>query len=186
MKQLSAVLLAGGESRRMGRDKATLTYKDGPLWRNRLEVLRKLEPVEIFVSARADPAWRPADAIFVADVPPSRGPLSGLAAALDRTSGTHLLALAVDMPEMTETYLRSLIERVEPGCGLLPSIGERMEPLAAVYPTNALRYFSEALKGEDFSLQGVARELMRMGRVSEWRVRPEDEHLFRNLNEPVA
>jgi molybdopterin-guanine dinucleotide biosynthesis protein A len=90
------------------------------------------------------------------------------------------------MPEMTETYLRSLIERVEPGYGVLPAIGERMEPLAAVYPTNALRCFSEALKGENFSLQGVARELLRAGRASAWRVRPEDEHLFRNLNEPVA
>ena len=75
----SAVLLAGGESRRMGKDKATLSYRGKPLWQIQLELLRQLTPQEIFVSARSDPDWRPADIQFVADDPPSRGPLSGLA-----------------------------------------------------------------------------------------------------------
>src|SRR5262249_31891495 len=79
----SAVLLAGGESRRMGRDKATILFRGKPLWEVQLEKLKKLAPKEIFVSARVDPPWRPNDVLFVADVPPSRGPLSGLAASLN-------------------------------------------------------------------------------------------------------
>ena len=75
---ISAVLLAGGESRRMGKDKATLLFRGEPLWRIQLDLLRKLAPVEILISGRNDPAWRPADVYFVADAPPSRGPLSGI------------------------------------------------------------------------------------------------------------
>src|SRR5439155_23861309 len=114
---ISAVLLAGGESRRMGEDKATLLFHGKPLWQIQLELLRKLDPAEIFVSARTDPAWRPDDVQFVADDSPSRGPLSGLAASLNLMRGTHLLALAIDMPFMSESYVRSLCLEIEPGRG---------------------------------------------------------------------
>src|SRR5438132_3286725 len=55
---MSAVLLAGGESRRMGKDKATLQFRGRPLWQIQFELLRKLHPSEIFISARTDPTWR--------------------------------------------------------------------------------------------------------------------------------
>src|SRR6266550_2023113 len=56
---LSAVLLAGGESRRMGTDKATFVFRGKPLWRNQVELLRKLKPAQIFISVRTDPKWCP-------------------------------------------------------------------------------------------------------------------------------
>src|SRR4030095_3177824 len=117
---ISAVLLAGGEARRMGKDKATLLVHEKPLWQIQLDLLRKLEPTEIFVSARTDPPWRPANVLLAADDPPSRGPLSGLAAALARMRAKHLLALAIDMPFMTEKYLKFLCGQIEPGRGVLP------------------------------------------------------------------
>ena len=52
---ISAVLLAGGESHRMGQDKATLVFRGKPLWEIQLDLLRKLQPREIFLSARTDP-----------------------------------------------------------------------------------------------------------------------------------
>src|SRR5205823_740138 len=74
---------------------------------------------------------------FVADDPPSRGPLSGLGAVLARMHTKHLLALAIDMPFMTEKYLRFLCGQIEPGRGVLPKIDNRAEPLAAIYPQEA-------------------------------------------------
>src|SRR4029077_9584007 len=113
--KISAVLLAGGESRRMGEDKATVLVRGKSLWQIQLDLLRKLDPAEISVSARTDPAWRPPDVHFVADDLPSRGPLSGLAAALARMHTKPLLALAIDMPLMSEKYLRFLCGQIEPG-----------------------------------------------------------------------
>src|SRR5215469_9649562 len=118
----SAVLLAGGESRRMGTDKAKFLFRGKPLWQVQLETLRRLRPAEIFVSARTDPSWRPNDVQFIADIPPSCGPLSGLAACLDRVKTTHLLVLAVDMPLMTNEYLQFLCSRIEPARGAVPKI----------------------------------------------------------------
>ena len=71
---ISAVLLVGGESRRMGQDKATLTWNGRPLWQKQVEVLRQLGADELLISGRTDPEWRPTDMIFVPDVAPSCGP----------------------------------------------------------------------------------------------------------------
>jgi molybdopterin-guanine dinucleotide biosynthesis protein A len=179
---ISAELLAGGQSRRMGKDKATLRFRGKPLWQTQVELLRKLEPTEIFVSARTDPPWRPADVQFVADDPPSRGPLSGLAASLARIRTKHLLALAIDMPFMTEKYLRSLCKQTERSRGVIGKIEDRLEPLAAIYPQEALTDFRRALSGEDFSLQPVASDLVETGTLLQIDVSRSERKLFLNVN----
>jgi molybdopterin-guanine dinucleotide biosynthesis protein A len=182
---ISAVLLAGGESRRMGKDKTTVLFRGKSLWQIQLELLRKLEPAEVFVSARTDPSWRPADVQFVADIPPSRGPLSGLAASLAAMRTTHLLALAIDVPFMTENFLRYICDQIEARVGLVPKIDNRAEPLAAIYPREAVIDFRNALAGIDFSLQTLTRSLVESGKLKEIPVTEQDQKLFRNVNEPA-
>ena len=167
----------------MGKDKAALLFRGKPLWQIQLELLRKLEPTEIFVSARTDLPWRPGNVHFVADDPPSRGPLSGLAAALARMRAKHLLALAIDMPFMTEKYLRFLCGQIEPGRGVLPKIDNRAEPLAAIYPQEALANVQSALSGEDFSLQTVTGRLVAAGKLQVMPVTLQERKLFWNVNE---
>jgi molybdopterin-guanine dinucleotide biosynthesis protein A len=180
---ISAVLLAGGESRRMGQDKATLIFHGKPLWQIQLDLLCKLEPEEMFVSARSDPAWRPSGVQFVSDEPPSRGPLSGLSATLPQIRTDHLLALAVDMPLMSENYLRLLCERIEPGRGVLPIIGDRAEPLGAIYPKGAGIDFTAALSGSGFSLQSLTKKLVEAGKLNVFNVLEEEGKFFRNFND---
>jgi molybdopterin-guanine dinucleotide biosynthesis protein A len=168
----------------MGRDKATLPFRGKALWQNQLELLRKLKPAEIFISARTDPKWRPYDVIFVADASPSRGPLSGLAAALDRTTTSHLLALAIDMPCMSNEYLEFLCAQIEPGRGVLPTLDQRCEPLSAIYPREAATDASKTLTNSDSSLQSLTRELVTAGKLQPISVRDRDRNLFLNLNEP--
>ena len=167
----------------MGTDKATFVFRGSALWQNQVELLRKLKPVEIFISARTDPKWRPHDVTFVADVAPSRGPLSGLAAAVNRMSTSHLLALAIDMPWMSSEYLESLCAQMEPGRGVLPKIGDRAESLAAIYPQEAAIETAKALAGTDFSLQSLACDLIAVGKLRAIPVTQQEEKFFRNINE---
>ena len=182
LMNISAVLLAGGESRRMGKDKATLLFRGRPLWKIQFDLLRTLQPEEIFISARVDPPWRPSNVQFVSDEPPSRGPLSGLSATLARISTDYLLVLAVDMPLMSEDYLRLICNLIEPDRGVLPVIGDRAEPLAAIYPKGVGIDFITALSGSEFSLQSLTKKLIEAGKLSLVNVLDEEKKFFRNFN----
>ncbi|MBU6409268.1 MAG: molybdenum cofactor guanylyltransferase [Verrucomicrobia bacterium] len=182
MKTLTAVLFAGGESRRMGRDKATLLLNGEPLWARQLRVLRELSPEAILISARARPIWCPTQIEVVLDVPPSRGPLSGLAAALKRIQTTHLLAFAVDLPEMTSTHLKKLWSLANPGIGVVPQNGIFPEPLSAIYPVEGLRAVELTLATNDASMQGVIRRLTSRKQIYYYQIKRSERAAYENVN----
>jgi molybdopterin-guanine dinucleotide biosynthesis protein A len=97
----------------------------------------------------------------------------------------HLLALAIDMPFMTENFLRYLCEHIEPGRGVLPTIENRAEPLAAIYPRQAEIDFRNALVGVDFSLQSLVRRLVETGKLREVPITEQEQKFFLNVNEPA-
>jgi molybdopterin-guanine dinucleotide biosynthesis protein A len=181
---LTAVLLAGGESRRMGSGKAVIIFRGQPLWQRQVTLLRTFGPEKIFVSARNAPSWLPPETELLLDMPPSRGPLSGLTRALERMQTSHLIVLAVDMPFMTREQMAMLWSLATIGCGVLPMIGQRAEPLAAIYPREAGSDFCAALGGNDFSLQELVRKLAAAGKVQTFSVPERDEPLYRSVNEP--
>jgi molybdopterin-guanine dinucleotide biosynthesis protein A len=182
---LAAVLLAGGESRRMGRDKATLLLDGIPLWQRQLALLRQLSPAALLVSGRQPPAWLPADARFIADPPPARGPLGGLAAALAAMPATHLLALAIDMPAMSAAHLATLWHAASPGCGVLPWLGDHTEPFPAIYPAEALPIAAGLLAAADVSMEAFTRALVAAGRMKKQIIGSPDASLYANCNSPA-
>jgi molybdopterin-guanine dinucleotide biosynthesis protein A len=182
---LAAVLLAGGESRRMGRDKSTLTVDGIPLWRRQLDLLRRLAPAELLVSARYEPHWLPADARFVADAAPGHSPLGGLAAALEGTRCSHLLALAIDQPAMTASHLAALWRAAAPRCGVLPWLDGRAEPLPAIYPVEAAPGAATLLAGPDLSLRTFADALADAGSMKRHIIGSPDAKLYANCNTPA-
>jgi len=181
---LSAVLLAGGDSLRMGRDKATIVFRGEPLWQRQIGLLRDLRPEKIFVSVRKEPPWLPIEAELLLDEPPFRGPLGGLTRALEQMQTSHLVALAVDMPFMTSWQMQILWGRATLGSGVLPMIGDRAEPLAAIYPREAGGDSATALASNDFSLQRLSRRLVQLDKLRVFQVSQRDSRLFLSVNEP--
>ena len=183
---LTCVLFAGGNSRRMGADKALLMLNGEPLWAKQLKILRALEPAALWVSARTRPAWCPADIETVLDEPPSCGPLSGLGAVLTRMRTTHLLALAVDLPRMEAGHLKNLWQLARPGCGVLPMNGDDAEPLCAIYPggERVSQSAEQALAGGDFSLQSFAGALQQARRMKAVLLSEAERGFYLNANTP--
>jgi molybdopterin-guanine dinucleotide biosynthesis protein A len=98
------VLLAGGASRRMGRDKASLLWRGRPLLRHMLDLLGELGLQRIVVSGDRDGV----DAI--PDRQPARGPLGGLASVAVELPDAILLVVPVDMPCLDAPLLRGLLD----------------------------------------------------------------------------
>lgn len=185
----SAVLLAGGRSSRMGRDKAEILLPDGrPLWRRQLDdVLRPLGPREIFLSGPPR-AGVPVDVRVLPDATAGLGPLSGIAAALGEAKAPLVIVLAVDLPAMTASFFR---EHLLPACSSenLGAVGFSgadgfFEPLAAVYPGSAHGLAVECLRGTDRSLQSFVRTAVSAGLVTPVALSPGAAVQFVNWNCP--
>lgn len=182
---LTAMLLVGGQSRRMGTDKATLMVGGEWLWQRQLGVLRDMAPDTLWISARARPDWCPEDVEVILDEVPSRGPLSGIVAALARLRTSHLLALAIDMPQMTIAHIRKLWSRAGSGHGVVPVNETCFEPLCAIYPAEAFDMAQRALSQGQLSLQDFARDLSQRNWIKSYEILDDEKHLYFNLNERI-
>lgn len=180
----SAVLLAGGRSTRMGRDKALLPVAGQPLWARQVAVLREAGVGEVLISARPEQTWVPATLPVVRDAVADAGPLAGIAAALARCETSHLIVLAVDLPQMPAAWFRQLWTYCRPGVGAVGWHADFFEPLAAIYPCEIAPHAQAALAAGDSSLQ---RLLQRAGgRFHVHTITADEASWFANWNEPGA
>jgi len=178
--QATLVVLAGGDSRRMGRPKALLPVGAVTLveW-----VVARLGPgfAHLLVSAREaeqlPPSLRPR---LVRDLHVGAGPLAGVEAALAASPHDTVLAVACDMPGVTSDLARRLAEAAAGGDvdAAVPRVGGRPEPACAAYRQSAAGPIAAAL--QEGRLRAAAA-------LDEFRVHwfdDEDPTLFANLNTP--
>ena len=181
----SAVLLAGGRSTRMGRDKAALVIEGQPLWQRQLATLRATGASELFISGRADGPYAESGVTVIEDLTPNAGPLAALEAVLPRITHTHTLVLAIDLPAMCADFLIALVKTaLAKDCSVVPESGNHFEPLAAVYAPGLLPLIRECLQGPDHSMQNLLRKATKSGLVLPHPVHAEERSFFRNLNSP--
>jgi molybdenum cofactor guanylyltransferase len=104
----SAVILAGGESRRMGRDKAFIDLDGVPLV---MRVIERVAPLctEMILVTNDPGAYAQFGCRLVADVYPGKGSLGGIFSGLQAAREQYALAVACDMPFLNQELLGYLI-----------------------------------------------------------------------------
>lgn len=182
-----AALMCGGKSRRMGVDKATMDWNGQPMWKRQVGLLELVAPAPICVLSPSRPAWCDASHGWVGDVEGVEGPLGGLLAGLqaaDAAGLSHLIVLAVDLPEFGLGLLRTLRAFAGTGDGVIPRTEKGFEPLAAIYPVGARAVVEAAVAERRWKLQDCAERLVASGLCQAWDVPAEQLGSFRNLNSP--
>lgn len=181
----SAVILAGGQSRRMGCDKAWLPLDGQPLLARQIALVRELAPADIFISGRADTDYSSLGCPVLTDEFTDAGPLAGIAAGLAAASAPLVLVLAVDMPDMTSAALRRLLERCAAGVGVVPRVHHRVEPLAAIYPKAAAPLAVDLLQRQLRAARTFAEQCSHASLVAVHDVEATDWKCFANWNSPT-
>jgi molybdopterin-guanine dinucleotide biosynthesis protein A len=120
----------------------------------------------------------------VDDMDPGKGPIAGIGGGLKWAGAGHLVVLAVDLPLMQPRFLRRLIELRGSGSGAVGVLDGCREPLAAVYPVEALEILRAQMVAGCFSLQTLWNTLSGLGRCVDVAVADAERSLFLNLNRP--
>ncbi len=179
---VTAFVLAGGKSVRMGEDKAFLRLEDRTLLARALELARAAAGSVWIVGSRTKfAAFGP----VVEDVYPERGPLGGIHAALIQTATDLNLLIAVDLPFLRPNFLNYLIARARATTAVVvvPNIGGGLQPLCAVYRRGFAEVAERSLGAGKNKIDRLFPEVQtRIIDQEEMKQNGFSEEMFRNLN----
>lgn len=183
--ETSAVILAGGESRRMGRAKAWLEIDGKPLIQLAVEKVRALGIREIFISGRVGEDYSALNCPVLFDLEPGFGPLGGIERGLHECTSPLLLVLAVDLPRISPALLGRMQRVCDRLTGVVPKLYEKLEPLAAIYPKRCHAFAFTAIAKAQYSARDFASACLHERAVRAFPVAHRDAGFFVNWNRPA-
>lgn len=179
---IQGLVLAGGSSARMKRDKAALLYQGKSQLDRAVElVARHVNPV--FVSVRASQKSDPARARYplIVDSVPGQGPIVGIRSALAADPGVAWLVVACDLPFLSDGALSQLLAGRDPAASATAysSVHDGLpEPLCAIWEPKAAAEIDAFLaKGKDCPRKFLRNHAVRL-------LEPRDRAALDNVNTP--
>jgi len=181
---VSAAVMAGGRSRRMGRDKAWLDIGDGrPIVQQVIDVLSQVAD-EVFLVAN-DERYRTLGKRVVPDRFPDGGVLGGIATGIGAATHDSVLVAACDMPFLSADVFRLLVARGEGVDAVVPRTGGEYETLHALYTKACLAPIERALAGGRMRVVSFFDDVrLRVIEEAELRTVDPDLRSFTNVNTP--
>lgn len=152
---VSGVVLAGGMSRRLGRNKAVEPVEGEPLIRRvigRLSQVCQQTVVVVNDAQRAIALPLPDSARVVVDIYPDSGSLGGIFTGLSASDCEWGMVVACDMPFLNVALLQHLLSLREGYDVVVPVLDERPEPTHALYSKTCLPYIERRLRANDLKI----------------------------------
>jgi molybdopterin-guanine dinucleotide biosynthesis protein A len=182
LKPLTGLVLCGGGSTRMGREKALIPVAGRPLVL-RVASLLHLGCDPVLLAPGRPGRLGPLGYREVEDASPGSGPLGGLVAGLAASPHSLLAVAAVDMPFPSPALFTLLAALHEGEEAVVPRVRSRPEPLHAVYATASLPKLQVALGRGTLSLGAVLADLrVRWVDEEEWITADPSGRFAINLN----
>ncbi len=178
-----ACLLIGGRSSRMGHPKHLIRGRNGQTWVEHTVDLLSPFVDEVVLSGKGDVPATVAHLQRISDLPEVAGPLTGILSAMRWQPDSCWLLIACDMPNITTEALAWLLaSRTPESHGIVPRLHDDgfVEPLLALYESEARIYFEELAASQIFRISRVAKQAKIATPVV-------PEHLaesWRNINTP--
>lgn len=185
MEPISIIVLAGGNSRRMGTNKALLTIDGRETLISR--VVRNLRPLtdDVIVVSSTPELYADLGAKQVGDVFAGAGPLAGLHAGLQAANADLSFAVACDMPLVDCRLVRFMRLLTTGHDVVIPRVEGQAEPLHALYSKACLPYVEKRLANGERRLIAFHPDVrVRFVEPDEWSVIDPSGHSFLNANTP--
>ncbi|MGR3175702.1 MAG: molybdenum cofactor guanylyltransferase [Candidatus Scalindua sp.] len=148
---MTAVILAGGKSRRMGSNKAFLKLKGKTFIERQIELLREMFD-EIFISANTPSEYKYLNLPVFKDIYPEKGPLGGIYTSLVNSSSFYTFMLACDMPFVESGLIKHLKGFTKEYDVVVPKSERGLEPLHAFYSKNCIDPIKRELDADNLRI----------------------------------
>ena len=179
---VAGVILAGGESRRMGRNKALLEVNGERMIETAYRCMAELFD-EVLLVTNTPESYDFIPCRKIADIHQGKGPLGGIHAALTNSAAERAFVTACDMPGLNPQLIRELCSIKDGGDVVIPETPGGLEPLHTVYAKSCLPKMEKMLQAGErrilsfFDLAQV--RLVPRGRIA---ALDPDFASFRNIN----
>ncbi|MFN8456993.1 MAG: molybdenum cofactor guanylyltransferase [Anaerolineae bacterium] len=182
---ISIAILAGGQSRRMGQDKAFLPVGGRPVIERVIAAVTPLTD-DLFISANTPDKFAPYGLSVVPDVYPDKAALGGIYSVIGAARHGHVLVVACDLPFLNVALLQHLIDLASTADVIAPLIQPpQPETLHAVYSRNCLLPIQKRLLANQLRVIGFFEDVSvrYVGREEVAQFDP-NFHSFINMNTP--
>jgi molybdopterin-guanine dinucleotide biosynthesis protein A len=181
---VTGAILAGGTSRRFGRNKALEVFREKRLINHYLEGISRLcDP--FFVVANDLEPYLDLQATVIRDLIPHRGPIVGIRTALISSPHERVFIKAADMPFLVPEFLRMMLDATEDADLVVPVHGKVFEPLFGLYNRRCIPAIAGVLETDERSVTAIF-EKVRLKTIGEeqWRIVDDEGRSFLNVNTP--
>lgn len=152
--KVSCAIIAGGLSKRMGSDKATINFQSKSLIRHVYDVAKTVFD-DIMIVTSNHPSLTGISGKIYKDIICVRSPIAGIVTSLIESSKEYTFILACDMPFITERGLRYVLENVTHEDIVVPRTDKGFEPLHAVYKRSCVPFLLKLLNLGYMKIQSV-------------------------------
>jgi len=142
---VTGAILAGGRSRRMGRDKATLPFKNRPLITHVYGILKTVLS-DVVVISKHHTAIEGIESPIMKDILPAEGSLVGIASALLHARTDYVFVFGCDMPFLRKEAITRMVDLVQGEHIIIPRTPAGYEPLHAIYNRSCLSHMLRAIE----------------------------------------
>ena len=194
----SCIVLCGGQSRRMGRDKGSMIIQDKPMIKHILSTLNhnideviivlndqiRIDKYKEFINTKEYDY----PITFVEDKIKNKGPMPGIMSGLENISGNYSLVLPCDSPYVTQKYLKTIFNEIEKDYQAIVPYHDSenklktSEPLHSIYNKNAISTIEELISKDILHIKGLIEKIeTKFVLIDNKKIEKKE---FRNLNRP--
>ena len=181
---ITGAILAGGQSRRMGQNKALMTLGGVRLIDRVVETMHHV-CTDLLMVTNTPEVYADLGLPMVGDVWPDKGSLGGIYSALYHATTPYCLVVACDMPFLQTSVLQYLVSQIETYDVVMPEVDGEQQPLHAIYGRACLPPIAQRLEANRLKIVGFLPDVnVRTITADELRPLDPDLRAFQNLNTP--
>ncbi|MCC2643342.1 MAG: putative Molybdopterin-guanine dinucleotide biosynthesis protein [Nitrospira sp.] len=184
---VSGILIAGGKSRRMGRDKRFLKMSGNSIFDRTLHILRETFAETIVVLAEPVDSLNVHGCRVVYDLVSNAGSLGGLYTGLMASSQARIFAVACDMPFLNPDVIRLMVSFDVKADVVVAKLERRFQPMHALYSRRCAPFCRAMVDRHDLKIQKLfSIDVLQVAIVTSRELTIIDPSLrsFQNINTP--